>query len=181
MPAQPTAHFVMVKTDFAFVFLKNGFNGPAHPADAHELDQGSFDRGIAKVELDHGRIIQIAADDQPDFGPGKFARDSIRRRKAKSQTIGPLLPSLIVAVVQASGWDRQEPGHPPEAGGRFSCANANGWGGDRALSTRADTLQDAIRQIRVEHLISVKYHLFSAATPSRKAGESPYNSSAATH
>src|SRR6266508_3898377 len=32
---------------------------------------------------------------------GKLARDSITRRNAKSQTIGPLLPSLIVARTQS--------------------------------------------------------------------------------
>ena len=32
MPAQPTARFVMVQTDLAFVFFKNDLDGPAHPS-----------------------------------------------------------------------------------------------------------------------------------------------------
>src|SRR3972149_7559225 len=68
MPAEPTAHFVMVETDFAFGFLKNDPNGPTHAADAHELDQGCIGWGIAEVELDFRWVIQVATDDQPDFG-----------------------------------------------------------------------------------------------------------------
>jgi hypothetical protein len=53
MPAKPTAHFVMIETDFAFGFFKNDFNGPTHAADAHQLDQGCIGRGIAEAGLDH--------------------------------------------------------------------------------------------------------------------------------
>jgi hypothetical protein len=100
MPSKPAAQFVMIETDFAFGFFKNDFNGPTYPADEHELDQGCIGRGIAEAELDHRRVIQVAADDPPDFGTGRLARDSMMRRKAKSHTMGPLLPSLMVAVVQ---------------------------------------------------------------------------------
>lgn len=67
MPAEPTTHFVMIETDFAFGFFENRFDGPAHAAEANKLDQGCGSGGIAEVELDFGRIIEVAADDQPDF------------------------------------------------------------------------------------------------------------------
>ena len=78
MPTQPTAHFVMVKTDFAFGFFENGFDRPTHAADADELDQGCIGRSIAEVKLDDRRVLQIAADDQPDF----WARASSRATRS---------------------------------------------------------------------------------------------------
>src|SRR5664279_374790 len=113
-------------------------------------------------------------------GPGKFARDSTKRRKAKSQMMGPLLPSLIVAVVQASA-GTEETRSSTRTGRSVALRKCKrmGWRPRPFHSGRYTSGRDC--QIKVEHLISVKYHLFSAATPSRKAGESPYNSSAATH
>ena len=79
----------MVETDFAFGFFKDGFNRPAHPTQADELTQWRIGGRIAEVIFDHGPVVQIAADDQPEFGAGKLPRDSVTRTKAKSQTIGP--------------------------------------------------------------------------------------------
>jgi hypothetical protein len=62
-----SACLVMVKTDLAFILLKNDFDGPAHPADMHKLDQRSFGRSVAEVEFDLRGIVQVASDDQPDF------------------------------------------------------------------------------------------------------------------
>ena len=31
MPTQPTAGFVMIQTNFAFIFFKNNLNWPPHP------------------------------------------------------------------------------------------------------------------------------------------------------
>ena len=67
MPTQPTANFVVVETDFTFGFFVNDFDGPTHTANTYKFDQGSVNGSIAKVELDHQRIIQISADNQPDF------------------------------------------------------------------------------------------------------------------
>jgi hypothetical protein len=55
----------MVQTNFDFVLLKNNLDGPSRPADAHELGKGRFDLGITNVELDHGLVVQITTDDQP--------------------------------------------------------------------------------------------------------------------
>ncbi len=67
MPAHPTAHFVVVETDLAFGFFKNGFDGPTHAADTHKLNQGGLFWGIAEVKLDLAGVIQVAAYDQPEF------------------------------------------------------------------------------------------------------------------
>src|SRR5690606_33149755 len=112
--------------------------------------------------------------------PGKPARASVRRKKAKSQIMGPLLPSLMTALVQplagtnlttsstltglsAASRNRQRVGRRP----RPDQGGITSWG-------RLSQTNDVQR-------ISVKYHLPRAATPSRKAGESPYKASAATH
>ena len=54
------------------------------------------------VELDQRGVVHIASEDQPDFRAGKLFRDSMMRRKAKSKTIGSLLPSLMVVLLQLS-------------------------------------------------------------------------------
>src|SRR3990172_2644841 len=73
MPTQPTACFVVVKTDFAFGFFEDGFNRPAHAADAHELAERRIGGRIAEVVFDHRRVIQIAAEDQPELAGGQIA------------------------------------------------------------------------------------------------------------
>ncbi len=93
MPAQPTARFVLVQTNFAFVLLKNNLDRPSHPANAHELVQGRLEGGIAKVELDHAWIVQIAADDQPDCGArqiGARFNQSQERKVAYNGTFAAL-------------------------------------------------------------------------------------------
>jgi len=72
MPAEPTAHFVMIETNFGFGSFENRFDGPAHAAKANELDHGCGSGGIAEVEFDFGRIIGysnrvIALFDHPRF------------------------------------------------------------------------------------------------------------------
>src|SRR3990170_1074571 len=67
MPAKPAAHLVVVETNFSFGFFENGFDRPTHSAEAYKLDQGGLDGSVAKVELDFAGIIQVAADDQPNF------------------------------------------------------------------------------------------------------------------
>src|SRR6476620_4911138 len=71
MPAQPTAGFIMVKTDFAFSFFKDEFNRPTQAADAQQSKQGDVGGGIAEVKLEFSRIVQITADQQPEFGAGQ--------------------------------------------------------------------------------------------------------------
>ena len=67
VPTDPTAHFVVIETDFALRFFENGFDRPTHAADADEFDHGGFGGCVTEVELNLGRIIKIAAQDQPDF------------------------------------------------------------------------------------------------------------------
>ena len=57
----------MVKTDFAFGFFEDGFDRQTHAADTDKLDQRRVGRCIAEVEFDLGWVMEIAANDQPDF------------------------------------------------------------------------------------------------------------------
>src|SRR3972149_9437632 len=106
MPAKPATHFVMVETDFAFGFFKNDFDGPTHAADTHKLDQRGIGRGVAEVELDLRRVIQVAADDQPDFGTGQVGPRFDDAQKGKVTDDG-----AFAAFFDGSGgptifWDR---------------------------------------------------------------------------
>src|SRR5258708_8967815 len=67
MPSQPRAGLIMVETDLAFAFFDEGFDGPTQTAEAHKLSQRCGDGGITEVELDHRRVIQVAANAQPEF------------------------------------------------------------------------------------------------------------------
>ena len=90
MPPQPTTRLIMVKTDLAFIFFEDSLDGPPHTADAHKLAQGSFNGSIAIVELDHGRIVQIAADDQPDFRARQVGSRFKQAQESKIAYDGPL-------------------------------------------------------------------------------------------
>ncbi len=83
VPSQPTTHLVIVKADFAFGFFEDGFDRPAHPAYAHELAQGRVSRGVAEVVFDHRRIVEIAADDQPEFTCGQVCARLAHAQKGK--------------------------------------------------------------------------------------------------
>ena len=67
MPAQPTAGFIVIETDFPFAFFKDDLDRPAHSADAHQVQQVDVCRGVAEVELDFRRVVHVAPDHQPDF------------------------------------------------------------------------------------------------------------------
>jgi hypothetical protein len=105
VPTYPAPHLVMIHPDFAFGFFKDRFDRPSHSADANELMQRSVEGSIAEKVFDLSRVIQITADDGSKYKTtfnqsspaGRPARDSVTRRNAKSQTMGPLLPSLITA------------------------------------------------------------------------------------
>src|SRR5688500_19346616 len=98
MPTQPTAQFVVVEADFAFGFLKNDFNRPTHPTDAHQFEQGNADGRIAEVELELAGVLQIAADDQPEFGTRQAVACSTGPRKGKVTADGTLLASFTCAA-----------------------------------------------------------------------------------
>ena len=72
MPTDPTAHFIMIKTDFAFGFFENCFDGPAHAAEAHELNQGCGGGGIAEIELDFRGSSRLRRMINHISGPGRF-------------------------------------------------------------------------------------------------------------
>lgn len=67
MPTDPTAHFVVIETDFAFGFFEHSFDGPTHAADADQFHQGCVGWGIAEVEFDLGRVVKVTTQDQPEF------------------------------------------------------------------------------------------------------------------
>ena len=68
MPAQPSAHFVLVETGFAFLGLKLGLDGPAHGPDLCQPQQGRVSGRIRQVVLGFA-AIQIAPQDQQPAGP----------------------------------------------------------------------------------------------------------------
>ena len=51
MPAQPTASFIVVQTDFTLAFFKEGLDWPAHTAETHKVLQGDVRWGVAEIEL----------------------------------------------------------------------------------------------------------------------------------
>src|SRR3989337_3642167 len=73
MPAQPTAGFIVVESDFALAFFEDDRDRPTHAADAHQIQQREVCRGVAEVDLDLCRVVQVAADHQPDFRTGQAA------------------------------------------------------------------------------------------------------------
>ena len=167
MPTQPTTHLIMIKADFTFGFFKDGFDWPSHAADAYELDHGCASRGIAEVKLDDRRIFQITADNQPDFR----ARQILARFDQTQES----------EVADDRSFATFFDGGAGPAFFRDTCHQLLHLGWVSALMTQPQPSWATTMTTPLLHLISVKYHLFSAATPSRKAGESPYNSSAATH
>lgn len=56
MPAQPTACFTVVKTDFALAFFEDDFNRPAHAAEANGVLQGD---GLWYVASNHASGTNI--------------------------------------------------------------------------------------------------------------------------
>ena len=79
VPPYPAPHLVMIHPDFAFGFFKDRFDRPSHSADANELMQRSVEGSIAEKVFDLSRVIQITADDQPEF-TGRQASSAIRSR-----------------------------------------------------------------------------------------------------
>lgn len=67
LPADPTAHFVVIETDFAFGFFEHGFDGPTHAADADEFDHRCVGWCVTEIEFDLGWIVKVAAQDEPEF------------------------------------------------------------------------------------------------------------------
>src|SRR5215207_11225015 len=104
--------------------------------------------------------------------PGKPARHSVTRTNAKSQTIGPLLPSLTVPRTQASFGNRVST--PSSRYERFVDVFSRSLVGFRPRPDHGGRMTAGWRrQIRVEQAISVKYHKPRSAIASRKAGLSP--------
>ena len=48
MPAQPAAHFIVVKADFSFGFFEDRFDWPTHSTDAYEFNQRGAGRALLK-------------------------------------------------------------------------------------------------------------------------------------
>src|SRR3972149_728716 len=94
MPSLPTAHLVMIQTDFTFGFFKDGFDGPTHPTDPHELVQWAVDGSIGVKVFDHGRIIQVATNDQPEFWTRQVAARFSHAQKCRITNDGTLTAFL---------------------------------------------------------------------------------------
>src|SRR5258708_3999871 len=71
MPAQPRAGFIMVETDLAFAFFEDGFDRPAQAAQTDKFSQRCGVGCITEVELDYGWVVEVAADNEPEFGTGQ--------------------------------------------------------------------------------------------------------------
>src|SRR4030067_2622396 len=90
MPSQPTPHLILIHTDFAFGFFEDGFDWPSHPADPHKLIERCVGRSIAEKVFDLRRIVQIAANDQPEFSGGQVATRFSHAQKCKITNDGAL-------------------------------------------------------------------------------------------
>src|SRR6266516_3619948 len=104
--------------------------------------------------------------------PGKPCRHSVTRTNAKSQTIGPLLPSFTVPRTQASFGSRVST--PSSRYDRLVGVFSRALVGFRPRPDHGGVMTAGCgRQIRVEQAISVNYHNPRSAMASRKAGLSP--------
>ena len=65
MPGRPGAVFVMVQSEFGFVFLKTAFNGPARAADTHQLAHRGLLWSVAQGVFN--LAVGIVAQQQPAF------------------------------------------------------------------------------------------------------------------
>src|SRR5271157_205402 len=90
MPSYPTPHLVMIHTDFTFGLLEDSFNWPSHSADPDKLTQRSAERSIAEKVFDLSRIIQITANDQPEFIGGQATARFGHTQKCKITNDRPL-------------------------------------------------------------------------------------------
>src|SRR5271157_865548 len=90
MPSQPTAHLVMIHPDFTFGLFKDGFNRPSHTADPDKLFQGNIDGSIGEKVFDLRRILQIAAENQPEFSGGQTRPRFGHAQKCKITNDGTL-------------------------------------------------------------------------------------------
>ena len=138
----------MIKADFAFGFFEDGFDRPSHAADAYELDHGSFSRGIAEVELDDRRILQIAADDQPDFWTRQVCSrfDQAQESKvADDRSFAAFFDGGCGSSLLSECW---QPAPSPESGDHSDGADAAGSGDDHDLSTQGHALRVETLQIR---------------------------------
>jgi hypothetical protein len=84
----------MIHADFTFALFKDGFNRSSHFADPHEFIQGGIEGSIGKKVFDLGRIIQIASDDQPEFGGGQTSTRFGHAQKSKITNDGTLAAFL---------------------------------------------------------------------------------------
>jgi len=71
MPSDPTPHLVMIHADFTFGFFEDSFNRPSHSTNPDQLSQRNADRSITEKVFDLRGIVQIAANDQPEFSGGQ--------------------------------------------------------------------------------------------------------------
>ena len=83
MPTYPTTHFIMIQADFAFGFFERGFDWPAHSTDTDELNDRRIRGGVAEVELDDGRILEVTAHDQPDIWSRQVAAGLAQAQKSE--------------------------------------------------------------------------------------------------
>src|SRR5438552_5702516 len=102
-------------------------------------------------------------------GPGMHYRHSVMRTNAKSQTIGPLLPSLIVPRTQAVLGSRLSTSSTRYA--RLVGVFKRFLLGLRPLPDQGGMISAGWRRLlRVEQATSVKNHRSKVAIASRKAG-----------
>src|SRR5215831_4670870 len=103
-------------------------------------------------------------------GPGNPSRASVTRTNARSQMIGPLDPSLMVARVQALLGSRRS--KSSTRSGVVVGVLSRFLLGLRPLPDQGGTITAGTRRhINWSQLTSEKYHLPKASTASRKAGE----------
>src|SRR3990172_8853702 len=136
VPSYPTSHLVMIHADFTFGFFKDGFNWPSHSADSDKLTQRSADRSIAEKVFDLRRIIQITANDQPQFSNGQAAARFGHAQKCKITNDGTLAaifdhgfnPILLLNLLhQLLDWNWMLPGITQTQASRMTSMTAPLW------------------------------------------------------
>src|SRR5271157_5612046 len=179
MPSYPTPHLVMIHTDFTFGLLEDSFNWPSHSADPDKLTQRSAERSIAEKVFDLSRIIQITANDQPEFIGGQATARFGHTQKCKitndrplatffDNCLGPIL--LLDLLHQLLDWN-----------GLLSFIA-------QMQTSRMTPMTSPFRNMNLGRTTPDQGILFDgcevkrsrgAATPSRNAELSPYRASAA--
>src|SRR5674476_1438610 len=84
MPSGPGAVFVVIQSEFRFVFLKTAFNGPARATDAHQFAHRGRLRSVAQGIFDLSLIHISEPTRQAEISYAVFC---LKKKKIKKKKI----------------------------------------------------------------------------------------------